>query len=182
MAPHAPLSMACIILFAVLFVGTQARPKSFDELEQEKVIDELKGLSSVLSLIDMPIDNTPKGPEDEDDYSSGSGVGKADCRDEIQPKNVTKNETVKDGPDLIHANFDQLCQKVDAGEIKKLPVYVVGWELKKFCGELNNIPYKRFKMEKYQTKLPRFDIPGMCIPMVRTRINHKDVPTVDCEG
>ena len=158
----------CVVLGVALFWNTQARPKSFNDREREKVMEEIKDLSSVISLIDMPVDNTPKGPEDEDEESSGSGVADVHCRDEIQPKNVTTNETVPDPPDLIHANYDTLCQKVDNGTIKKLPAYLVGWELKKFCGELNNIPYKRFKMEKYRKKTPRFDIPGMCIPLVWT--------------
>lgn len=156
----------CVVLVVALFCTAHARPKALNKLEREKVMKEIKDLSSVISLIDMPVDNTPKGPEDEDEESSGSGVADVHCHDEIQPKNVTANETVQDPPDLIHANYDTLCQKVDNGAMKKLPVYVVGWELKQFCGELNNIPYKRFKMEKYQNKTPRFDIPGMCIPLV----------------
>ena len=156
----------CVVWSMVLFCNIHARPKSFEDHEEEKVMDELKELSSMLSFIDMPVDNTPKGPEDEDEESSGTGVGDAECRDEIKPRNTKSNETVQDPPDLIHANYDTLCQKVENGTIKKLPVYIVGMELKKFCGELNNIPYKRFKMENYLKRLPRFDIPGMCIPLV----------------
>jgi len=154
------------IVFTILLVlGSEARPKMSNDLEKEKIMEEIKDLSSVISLIDMPIDNTPQGPEDEDDAGSGSNAVKGICRDEIKPKNATANETIKDVPDLIHANYDTLCQKVDNGTIKKLPVYLVGWELKQYCGELNNIPYKRFRMEKYKLKHPRFDIPGMCIPL-----------------
>lgn len=159
--------LGCAVLIGVLIAICVARPKFMEDFEREKIISEMKDLSSVLSLIDIPVDNTPKGPEDEDDGGSGSGEGVAHCRDEIQPKNATTNDTKVDVPDLIHANYDNLCQKVDNGTIKKLPVYLVGWELKKFCGELNNIPYKRFKMDKYKSKVPRFDIPGMCIPLVR---------------
>lgn len=165
MAPKLPFGISYLVIFAVVIFGCRARPKTPEDVEREKILDEIKDLSSVISLIDIPVDNTPTGPEDEDD--GGSGAEQANCREEIQqPKNSTGNETSKVVPDLIHANYDTLCQKVDNGTIKKLPVYLVGWELKKYCGELNNIPYKRFRMGKYRGKVPRFDIPGMCIPLV----------------
>eukprot|EP00112_Aurelia_sp_Birch-Aquarium-sp1_P015761 Seg3519.2 transcript_id=Seg3519.2/GoldUCD/mRNA.D3Y31 product="putative odorant-binding protein A5" protein_id=Seg3519.2/GoldUCD/D3Y31 len=132
------------------------------------MLDEIRDLSSVITLIDIPEDNTPKGPEDEDDNGSGTeNTENAQCRglfNNIQEVNASANGT-KDAPDLIHANYDTLCDKTDNDKIKKLPVYIVGWELKEHCGDVNTIPFKRFRLDEYHAKKPRFDIPGMCIPM-----------------
>ena len=162
------------LIFALLSVlhiaDLEARPRSLEDLERLKVLDEIRDLSSVITLIDIPEDNTPKGPEDEDDNGSGTeNTENAQCRglfNNIQDVNASANGT-KDAPDLIHANYDTLCDKTDNDKIKKLPVYIVGWELKEHCGDVNTIPFKRFRLDEYHAKKPRFDIPGMCIPMVR---------------
>eukprot|EP00795_Rhopilema_esculentum_P012443 gene12443-3112_t len=153
--------------FLLLFFATASvvvpRPQSFENKEREAVMKEIKGLSSVISLINVPEDDTPKDSMDEDDDGSGVAVN-AKCRDQVEQKNSTVNET-QDKPDLVHANFDSLCNLTENGSIKKLPVYLVGWGLKDDCGEINTIPYRRFRMEEYKAKQPRFDIPGMCIPL-----------------
>ena len=65
--------------------------------------------------------------------------------------------------------FDNMCKQSVEKNVKILPVYVVGWELKE-CSDINEIPFKRFQMEKYQNRKPKFDIPGMCLPLVRMLI------------
>eukprot|EP00794_Sanderia_malayensis_P005219 gene5219-5875_t len=130
----------------------------------------LDPVSDFMNVNDIPEDNTPQGPEDEDDASASSSsgdekdkhkskLGKCD-KEHLKPKNKATNE-----PSLFHFTFDNMCSEADKKKVKILPVYVVGWELKQCSPDVNVIPYKRFLLAKYESKKPRFDIPGMCIPL-----------------
>ncbi len=170
----------CWAFFAILLWGAFSSGDTNSDIDLDDKAKELEAdlaglnpIATLVSMADIPEDNTPKGPEDEDDASGEEKkpetTEKDSCGNDIKPKNKSMGDNT---PSLIHMTFDHMCEEAEQKKVKILPVYVVGWELK-HCSDINTIPYERFGMEKYQSKKPRFDIPGMCIPLVSLRKRFK---------
>ena len=68
-------------------------------------------------------------------------------------------------PELLHVPWEKVCHTKFRGEdMKILPVFMVGWGLENDCDQF--VPLDRFKMDKYANRKPKFDIPGLNIPLV----------------